>query len=59
MGLEISKLAKIVSDLCSEVRCTCDLCHEACLCEVKNKHDTPVHNVVASASDAVPPDAAI
>lgn len=51
MGLDISKITNLLSDLCSEVKCKIDCCHEGILLEFDNK-DSPAHNIHASASDA-------
>ena len=40
MGLDISKITRLTSDLCSEVRCKLDCCHEGMLCEFDNKDST-------------------
>jgi len=37
MGIDISKLTKLVTDLCSETKCKFDCCHECVPCEFDNK----------------------
>ena len=50
MGLDLSKITKLISDLCSEITCKSSCCHDALLFEFDNK-DTPAHIVHSSASD--------
>ena len=48
MGIDISK---IVSELCSEISCKLNCCHEAVLCEFENKDGTPSHVIHSGPSD--------
>ena len=41
MGMDISK---IITDLCSEISCRSNCCHEAMMCEFDNKDSTPAHS---------------
>ena len=50
MGLDLSKVTKLISDLCSELTCKSSCCHDAILFEFDNK-DSPAHIVHSSASD--------
>ena len=50
MGLDLSKITKLISELCSEISCKSSCCHDAVLFEFDNK-DTPAHIVHSSASD--------
>ena len=50
MGLDLSKITKLISDLCSEISCKSSCCHDAMLFEFDNK-DSPAHIVHSSASD--------
>ena len=50
MGLDLSKITKLISDLCSEISCKSSCCHDAVFFEFDNK-DSPAHIVHSSASD--------
>jgi len=53
MGLNISKITKLISELCSEITCKSSCCKGFVLFEFDNK-DPPGHIVHSSASDDPP-----
>jgi len=53
MGLDISKITKLVDDLCSEISCRSSCCHDAVLIEFDNT-DGPNHIVHANNIDNPP-----
>ena len=50
MGLDLSKITKLISDLCSEISCKSSCCHDAVFFEFDNK-DSPHHIIHTSMSD--------
>ena len=50
MGLDLSKITKLISDLCSEITCKSSCCHDAILFQFDNK-DSPAHIIHTSMSD--------
>jgi len=37
MGLDLSKITKLISDLCSEISCRSSCCHDGVVMEFDNK----------------------
>lgn len=41
MGIDLSKITQLISDLCSEISCRSSCCHDGVVMEFDNKDSTP------------------
>ncbi len=54
MGLNISKITKLIGELCSDIACRVSFCGSGCMFEFDNKDGSPAHSVCTTQSGGSP-----